>query len=214
LLSFEAPLKRKSLCTGPFRRVDHLASIRPAILPISGFFMHLRALLLFGLLAFSPLLTQAAPRNCLVVGISDGDTLTARCGRIGAYERVKVRIAAIDAPEKAQPYGQRSKQALSDICFRENALITEVDTDRYGRTVADVSCNGEDAGSRMVSQGWAWVYDYNRIATKRGGGLFKLQDGARARRLGLWADAQPTPPWDWRKRQRRQEQPRWGSSFF
>ncbi|MGJ7528843.1 thermonuclease family protein [Variovorax sp. GB1P17] len=173
--------------------------------------MLLRALLLSSLLAFSSFLTHAAPRTCLVVGISDGDTLTARCGRIGAYERVRVRIAAIDAPEKAQPYGQRSKQALSDMCFREQALITEIDTDRYGRTVADVSCSGEDAGSRMVSQGWAWVYDYNRLATKRGGGLFKLQDGARAKRLGLWADAKPTPPWEWRKRQR--EQPHWGGFF-
>lgn len=56
-------------------------------------------------LALLPLLSQAAPssRTCLVVGISDGDTLTARCGRLGAYEEVKVRIAAIDAPERAQP---------------------------------------------------------------------------------------------------------------
>lgn len=177
--------------------------------------MHFRALpsclLSLLLLAFSHL-SQAAPRNCLVVGISDGDTLTARCGRIGAYERVKVRIAAIDAPEKAQPYGQRSRQALSGICFGEQALITEVDTDRYGRTVADVSCNGEDAGSRMVSEGWAWVYDYNHLATRRGGGLFELQERAQARRAGLWADPQPTPPWEWRKHQReeQQAQPHWG----
>ncbi|BEP43617.1 thermonuclease family protein [Variovorax sp. V15] len=180
--------------------------------------MHFRALpsslLALALLAF-PLLSQAAPRNCLVVGISDGDTLTARCGRIGAYERVKVRIAAIDAPEKAQPYGQRSRQALGGICFGEQALITEVDTDRYGRTVADVSCNGEDAGSRMVSEGWAWVYDYNRLATKRGGGLFKLQERAQARRAGLWADPKPTPPWEWRKHQRdEQARPHWGGGHW
>ena len=162
--------------------------------------MHFRALPIF-LLAF-PLLTQAAPRTCLVVGISDGDTLTARCGRIGAYERVKVRIAAIDAPEKAQPYGQRSRQALSNICFREQALITDIDTDRYGRTVADVSCKGQDAGTHLVAEGWAWVYDFNGIATRRGGGAFKLQDNARTQRLGLWAGAKPTPPWEWRRRQR------------
>jgi len=130
--------------------------------------MHFRALPIV-LLAF-PLLTQAAPRTCLVVGISDGDTLTARCGRIGAYERVKVRIAAIDAPEKAQPYGQRSRQALSNICFREQALITEIDTDRYGRTVADVSCNGEDAGSRMV-----------RAERKDGNWIVATQDGSEFR---------------------------------
>jgi endonuclease YncB( thermonuclease family) len=164
--------------------------------------MHSRALLLSCLLAFLPLLTQAAPRSCLVVGISDGDTLTPRCGRIGAYERVKVRIAAIDAPEKAQPYGQRSRQALGSLCFSETALITEIDTDRYGRTVADVSCNGEDVGSRMVSDGWAWVYDYNKLATRRGGGLFKLEARARGKRLGLWADPRPTPPWVWRRSER------------
>ncbi|SFP17592.1 thermonuclease family protein [Variovorax sp. 770b2] len=161
-----------------------------------------------------PLLAQAAPRTCLVVGVTDGDTLTARCGHIGSYEQVKVRIAAIDAPEKKQPYGQRSRQALSRLCHAEKAVITERDTDRYGRTVADVSCNGEDAGSRMVSEGWAWVYDYNKIATKRGGGLFKLQDSARSRHLGLWADAKPVAPWDWRKQQRESRESHWGEGFF
>jgi endonuclease YncB( thermonuclease family) len=176
--------------------------------------MRFRPTFLLSVFLSLPLLAQAAPRTCLVVGVTDGDTLTARCGRIGSYEQVKVRIAAIDAPEKKQPYGQRSRQALSRLCHAEKAVITERDTDRYGRTVADVSCNGEDAGSRMVSEGWAWVYDYNKIATKRGGGLFKLQDSARSRHLGLWADAKPTPPWDWRKRQRESRESHWGAGFF
>ena len=174
--------------------------------------MHFRALFL-GLVAF-PLLAQAAPRSCLVVGVTDGDTLTARCGRIGAYEQIRVRIAAIDAPEKAQPYGQRSRQALSRLCYAEQALVTAHDTDRYGRTVADVRCNGRDAGRTMVSDGWAWVYDYNGIATQRGGGLFKLQDAARGQHLGLWEDANPTPPWDWRKKHREPRERRWGGAFF
>ena len=45
---------------------------------------------------------------CLVVGISDGDTLTARCGAADSAQTVKVRLAEVDAPEKAQPFGQRS----------------------------------------------------------------------------------------------------------
>jgi endonuclease YncB( thermonuclease family) len=151
----------------------------------------------------SPRLSHAAsPRTCLVVGISDGDTLTVRCGRFGSYEEVKVRIAAIDAPERAQPYGQRSRHALSRLCYFEQAVIIERDTDRYGRTVADVNCDGQDAGTRMVAEGWAWVYDFNGIATRRGGGLFKLQESAREQRLGLWAGAKPTAPWEWRRRQR------------
>ena len=150
----------------------------------------------------SPLPSHAASRTCLVVGISDGDTLTARCGRFGSYDEVKVRIAAIDAPERAQPYGQRSRQALSRLCYFEQAVITEHDTDRYGRTVADVTCDGQDAGTQMVAEGWAWVYDFNGIATRRGGGLFKLQESARAQRLGLSAGAKPTAPWEWRRRER------------
>lgn len=77
---------------------------------------------------------------CLVVAVADGDTLTARCGEPGAYEQVKVRIAGIDAPEKAQPFGQRSKEALSDLCFREAATIKPTTRDKYGRTVAEVQC--------------------------------------------------------------------------
>jgi endonuclease YncB( thermonuclease family) len=70
-----------------------------------------RALLLAALLA--PALAAAAePRECLVVGVSDGDTITARCGEPGAYEQVKERFNGIDAPGKKQPFGQRAKEAL------------------------------------------------------------------------------------------------------
>ena len=65
-----------------------------------------------------------------------------------------------------------------------------------------MSCKGEDAGTPLVAEGWAWVYDFNGIATRRGGELFKLQDSARAQRLGLWAGAKPTPPWEWRRHER------------
>ncbi|WP_436294950.1 MULTISPECIES: thermonuclease family protein [unclassified Variovorax] len=157
--------------------------------------IRLIACLLFAL----PFFAQAQPRLCLVVGVSDGDTLSARCGAPGAYEQVKVRVAAIDAPESRQPFGQRSKQALSGLCYMEQARISPRDTDRYGRTVADVKCRGEDAGRHQVAGGWAWVYE--RYASRDDGALFKMQYTARAQRLGLWADAKPVAPWDWRKAQ-------------
>ena len=140
----------------------------------------------------------AAPRTCLVVGVSDGDTLTARCGDAGAYEQVKVRIAAIDAPESAQPFGQRSKQALSDLCFRKQADIVQRDIDRYGRVVADVSCAGLDVGVRQVVSGMAWVYA--RYA-KNHPHLLGLEGMARVQRAGLWRDPAAVPPWEWRKQQ-------------
>lgn len=69
-----------------------------------------------------------------VVGIADGDTLTLLVdGR-----PLKIRLANIDAPEKAQAYGQRSKQSLSKLCWGKDATYDAQDVDQYGRTVAIV----------------------------------------------------------------------------
>ena len=65
--------------------------------------------------------------TCLVIGIADGDTLTALCD---GSKQVKVRLAEIDAPEKQQPFGQRSRQSLGDICFQKQATIQEQSKDR------------------------------------------------------------------------------------
>lgn len=128
-----------------------------------------------------------------VVAVADGDTLTILRDR----EQIKIRLAEIDAPEKAQAYGQRAKQSLSDLCFGRQAAIQEHGRDRYGRTIGRVNCAGADANAEQVRRGMAWVYD--RYASDPA--LYDLQREARAAHRGLWADAQPTPPWDWRKRQ-------------
>lgn len=138
---------------------------------------------------------------CLVVGISDGDTLTARCPAQDAahpYQQVKVRLAGIDAPEKRQPYGERSRQHLAGLCFQQQARLTVRTTDRYGRSVADVECRGQDAGTELVRAGMAWFYvrygkDHRHLAD--------IEADARARRAGLWGDAQePVAPWDFRRK--------------
>lgn len=117
---------------------------------------------------------------------------------LGAYRQVKVRLAEIDAPEKRQPFGQRSRQALADLCFQKTARICTATTDRYGRTVARVECAGVDANAEMVRRGMAWVY--TRYQTDAG--LIRLEAQARERRAGLWADSSPQPPWEWRQRVR------------
>lgn len=132
---------------------------------------------------------------CLVVAIADGDTLTVRCGEPGAYEQVKIRLAEIDAPEKNQAFGQRSKQHLSDLCFQQQATITPRTKDRYGRTVARVQCQGEDANAAMVKDGMAWAYTKYLTDPE----IKRMEVQARAGRVGLWADAEPMPPWEFRK---------------
>jgi endonuclease YncB( thermonuclease family) len=132
---------------------------------------------------------------CLVVAVTDGDTIKVRCGSEGAYEQVKIRLSEIDAPEKKQPFGERSKQSLSDICFSKQATIKPLTKDRYGRTVARVICEGTDANHEQIQHNMAWVYD--KYVTDKS--LYTVQDSAKQAGRGLWADTAPPPPWEWRK---------------
>ena len=128
----------------------------------------------------------------LVIAIADGDTLT-------DLEQIKVHLAEIDAPEKKQPFGTRSRQSLSELCHEKQAEVRVTDRDRYGRLVGRVTCDGTDANSTQVRRGLAWVYD--RYATDAT--LYRLQDEARAAGRGLWTDTAPVAPWEWRAVKRR-----------
>jgi endonuclease YncB( thermonuclease family) len=130
---------------------------------------------------------------CLVVAISDGDTLKVRCPN---EPQRSVRIASIDAPERRQPWGERSRQALASLCFRQTARIEPQAADRWGRTVAAVECQSQDVAAAQVQAGMAWVFP--RYAPK-GSPLYGYQDAARAARVGLWADLGPVAPWEWRR---------------
>jgi endonuclease YncB( thermonuclease family) len=135
---------------------------------------------------------QAATFSGKVVGIADGDTLTVLTD---SKRQHKIRLAEIDAPEKHQPFGTKSKQSLSHLCFGKEAEIAPRVKDRYQRIVARVKCDGVDANAEQVNRGMAWVY--RRYAKDHD--LYVLEHGAKVEKRGLWADSSPTPPWQWRK---------------
>jgi len=135
-----------------------------------------------------PLLNGCASK---VVAIHDGDTLTV----LRDQEQIKVRLVEIDAPETGQAFGNRSKQSLSALCFNKQARLEDKGKDRYGRTLARVYCDGIDANAEQVRRGMAWVYD--RYVTDSS--LYALQGEAKEARRGLWIDAEPVPPWEWRR---------------
>lgn len=141
---------------------------------------------------------QALALDGVVVGISDGDTLTLLADR----QQVKIRLAEIDAPEKAQPFGQHSKESLSELCFGKSATVDVQGVDRYGRTIGRVLCfgaspaDGVDANAEQVRRGLAWVY----IGYARDRAIFDIEAAARAQRRGLWSDVSPVPPWKWRRK--------------
>ena len=130
--------------------------------------------------------------TALVVSIADGDTLTVLEDR----KQVKIRLANIDAPEKKQAFGERSRQSLADLCFRKDATYQTQTIDRYKRIVAVVTCDGVEANRAQVERGMAWVYErYNKDSR-----LPAVQEQAKSAGHGLWADPAPVPPWEWRRK--------------
>ncbi|MCV0437448.1 MAG: thermonuclease family protein [Hydrogenophaga sp.] len=136
-----------------------------------------------------------------VVAIADGDTLT-----VLDADRVqhKIRLAGIDAPERKQPFGQRSRQMLADLVFRKQVEVLTEKKDRYGRTIGKVMHQGRDVNLILVAQGMAWHYkQYAREQSAIDRQLYaQAEDEARAQRRGLWADSHPIPPWSWRSGER------------
>jgi endonuclease YncB( thermonuclease family) len=127
-----------------------------------------------------------------VVSIQDGDTLTILVSR----KQIRVRLTEIDAPERRQPFGTRSRQSLSEMCAGREARVLDQGNDRYGRTLGRVICAGTDANAEQVRRGMAWVFE--RYAPKDSQ-LYSVQREARAARRGLWHDSNPVPPWEWRR---------------
>ena len=129
------------------------------------------------------------------MGISDGDTIAVM--HDGKAE--KVRLNGIDCPENGQAFGQRAKQLASELVFNKTVLVKEFGKDRYGQTIGDVVLN-EDVilNHQLVGAGLCWWYckyaPTNAV-------LEHLEMEAREAKRGLWVDAEPVPPWEWRHRQ-------------
>jgi len=134
-----------------------------------------------------------------IVGVSDGDTVTL----LDADRRQhKIRLDGIDAPEGGQPFGGTSKRRLSDLVFDREAVAECAKKDRYGRPVCKLLIGGADAGLVQVRSGMTWYFRRyaNELDPERRKHYDDAESVAKAERRGLWADAGPVPPWEWRQR--------------
>lgn len=126
-----------------------------------------------------------------VVTVIDGDTLTLADA---AKKRYRVRLAGVDAPEAKQPFGVESARALAKLCQGKAAKVEW--SEKAGRVhLGQVTCQDKDAGVEQVRQGMAWV---SPKQTTPGSALYELEAVGRLRKVGLWADEEPVPPWEWR----------------
>ncbi|MDO8312301.1 MAG: thermonuclease family protein [Sideroxyarcus sp.] len=134
-----------------------------------------------------------------VVAVADGDTITVLDG---AKTQHKIRLAGIDAPESKQAFGQASKKHLSDLVFGRDVTLDCGKTDKYRREVCVVMVDGKDANLAQVTGGMAWWYrKYQKEQTAQQRGAYEAAEAtAKAGRVGLWSEADPVAPWEWRHR--------------
>jgi endonuclease YncB( thermonuclease family) len=132
-----------------------------------------------------------------VVGVADGDTIT-----VLDADKVqhKIRLAGIDAPEKKQPFGNRSKESLSELAYDKTVTAETDKRDKYGRQVGKVLVDGRDVNLAQIERGMAWFYrQYQREQSSSDRRLYEAaENAARADKRGLWRDADPMPPWEFR----------------
>lgn len=155
--------------------------------------------LLLALALWLPVVAIAADLHGKIVGVADGDTVTVLDAE---KHQFKVRLAGIDAPEKAQAFGQTSKKSLSDMIYGKQVEVTWDKQDRYGRIVGKISIDQIDVCLDQVRRGMAWHYkQYQRDQTPADRQAYAAaEDTARANHVGLWRDANPIPPWAFRHR--------------
>lgn len=126
----------------------------------------------------------------VVVSVHDGDTITVEQNN----QKYKIRFNKIDAPELKQSYGDKSQKFLSGLILNKTVKVEVQDTDKYGRFVSDVYLDKVWINAKMVENGYAWNYtQYSKDLD-----LIKLEAQAKDKKVGLWAEKNPTAPWDYR----------------
>jgi len=154
-----------------------------------------------------PLTSYALSTNCTVTRVLDGDTFhcipdtTINGAKIHKDGTISVRLRGVDAPEKRQPSGMDAKESLKELIGKKTVKLDIKDIDRYGRVAAYVFVNRMNVNLEQVKRGLAWAYT-EYLDRPYASEFYDAENQARKQRLGLWKELNPTPPWEWRKKNR------------
>ena len=145
---------------------------------------------------------NASAENILqgkVVSVADGDTITVLDVNKTQH---KIRLQGIDAPEKAQAFGEKSKQSLHDMVHGKTVQVSFTKNDKYARIVGKVFLDTQDICHQQIKSGLAWHYKkYQNEQPLEDRDAYSASElAAKSQQLGLWSDASPIAPWDFRKK--------------
>ena len=140
-----------------------------------------------------------------VVRIADGDTITVLDSTNTQH---RIRLKGIDAPESHQAFGTQSKKNLSQMIFDQDVSVIYEKTDQYGRLVGKILLSDKDINLEQVRDGMAWHYkEFEREHSPADREAYaRAEDEARNARRGLWSDASPIEPSEFRRAQRKERE--------
>ena len=167
----------------------------------SALWKHLFTVLVFGAQTLSTPASAAPPPAIEIQGkierVVDGDTVVFLSA---TGQRIRLRLAGIDAPEMAMPYGCLAKNMLIQLVGAGDVTVHAKKLDRFGRTVAKVIAKDGDVNLALINQGLAWHYKrYAHEQTSSDADAYaQTENEAKAREAGLWKESRPVPPWAYR----------------
>lgn len=143
-----------------------------------------------------PITVAAQTYTGKVTAVKDGDTIE----MLVKGKKLRIRLFGIDSPEKGQPHATKAKEFTAGLCFGKTVKAVQQSRDQYGRIVAEVVLpDGISLNTAIVSGGYAWHYrQFSKNPL-----LAEAEMQARKEKRGLWKDAHPVAPWDWRKHKRK-----------
>jgi endonuclease YncB( thermonuclease family) len=152
-------------------------------------------------LTLTTLTSFASELQGKVIKVTDGDTVNVLTSDNQTH---KIRLSGIDAPEKKQAFGNKSKQALDDDIGGKMVTVEYYKLDKYQRIVGKIMFNGKDINLHQIQRGLAWHYKkYEKEQEVEDRSIYANAEYIAQRdKLGLWAESNPMPPWDYRKKMR------------
>lgn len=148
---------------------------------------------------------------CLLSIVANADDLSGRVVDIASGDSIsivdssgveyKVRLSGIDAPEKQQPFGAESRKSLADLVYGKEVTVNWIKRDYHKRVVGKVMLNKVDINLEQVKRGMAWVFKHfvDDPYSQDQADYVDAQEEAEDRRLGLWSQKDPIPPWEFRR---------------
>lgn len=140
-----------------------------------------------------------------LVRVFDGDSMLMRNPE-GSV--IQVRIAGIDAPEKSQPFADPARDRLAELLQQDGLRVAILKKDVYGRWLASIWITDQDLGLLMIEEGMVWFFRrYQSDLTQEQRQAYDAAEkSAQRAQRGLWQEADPTPPWEFRQQKRQASQ--------